>query len=749
MIPVVFFALLSAVTLPEGAAPEALTFAHFPDRLHAFVWRNWQLAPLERMAAVVGASQEDLLNIGKAMGLPDPPEITESRLQRTYITLIRANWHLLNYDQLLILLGWDAARLAYTLQEDDFLFIKLGSLKPACPPLTYTPPTDAVKAREAEIAALVKTRFGDAVGVSADPLLSFVDRLSSDFDDTAAEKGESLFNPRFCYSYFALYGDPLIEQDPFPENYLKRLSASGVNGVWLQGVLYTLAPFPWQPELSDKWEQRLERLRELTERAASHGMGIYMYLNEPRTMPLDFFEKHPELRGVTEGSHATLCTSVPEVREYIRDSVARICEAAPKLAGFFTITASENLTNCWAHHNGSQCSRCGQRNPGEVIAEVNATIQTGIEQAGSAARLFAWDWGWADDWAPNAIAALPPKVTLMSVSEWNTPLNRGGIESSVGEYSISAIGPGPRAQRHWKIAQDRGLSTLAKIQANNTWELSAVPYIPAVANVAKHVTGLRDTGVTGLMLGWTLGGHPSPNLEVVYELGKKTEDGRLPSPEEAMQTVATRRFGPAAPTMVSAWEEISTAFSEFPYNGGVVYNAPLQMGPANLLWAKPTGYRATMVGIPYDDLDAWRVIYPPEIFIGQMEKVAAGFDAGAQHMRAAATDATPEPFKKAILEESAIAEAAYIHFQSVANQSKFVLWRNTLAKGELPEAEAAAMKEEMKKTVEAEMGLAERLYQLQTHDARLGFEATNQYFYTPMDLAEKVLNCAWLLENTN
>ena len=35
------------------------------------------------------------------------------------------------------------------------------------------------------------------------------------------------------------------------------------------------------------------------------------------------------------------------------------------------------------------------------------------------------------------------------------------------------------------------------------------------------------------------------------------------------------------------------------------------------------------------------------------------------------------------------------------------------------------------------MGLAERPYQLQTHDSRLGFEATNQYFYTPMDLAEK------------
>ena len=745
MITVLFFSMLSAVTLPEGAAPEALNFSHFPDRLHAFVWRNWRLAPLDRMAEVVGATEADVRTVGKAMGLPDPPEITGTQLQRTYITLIRANWHLLNYEQLLQLLGWDEARLAYTLQEDDFLFIKLGSLKPSCPPLAYAPPTEAVKAREAEIAAIVKARFGDAAGVSVDPLLSFVDHLSAPFEATQETKGASLFDPRFCYSYFALYGDPLIESDPFPENYLKRLSASGVNGVWLQGVLYTLAPFPWQPELSDKWEQRLERLRELTERAAANGMGIYMYLNEPRTMPLAFYDKHPELRGVTEGSHAAMCTSALEVRDYIRESVARICEAAPQLAGFFTITASENLTNCWSHHRGNECARCGACNPGEVIAEVNGAIQAGIDQAGGNARLFAWDWGWADDWAPAAIAALPAKVSLMSVSEWSMPINRGGIESSVGEYSISTVGPGPRAQRHWKLAQERGLSTLAKIQANNTWELSAVPHIPAVANVAKHVEGLRDTGVTGLMLGWTLGGHPSPNLEVVYELGKKREDGSLPSADEALETVAARRFGPAAPEMVAAWKEISAAFSEFPYNGGVVYNAPLQMGPANPLWAAPTGYRATMVGIPYDDLGSWCSIYPPEVFIGQLEKTAAGFDAGAKRMRASIADDTPTEYKKAIQEESNITEAAYIHFQSVANQARYVLSRNAVAEGKLPEAEASSMKKTMKEIIQAELELAERLYQLQTNDSRLGFEATNQYFYTPMDLAEKVLNCEWLL----
>ena len=37
----------------------------------------------------------------------------------------------------------------------------------------------------------------------------------------------------------------------------------------------------------------------------------------------------------------------------------------------------------------------------------------------------------------------------MSVSEWDMPIRRGGVDSVVGEYALSAIGPGPRATRHW------------------------------------------------------------------------------------------------------------------------------------------------------------------------------------------------------------------------------------------------------------------------------------------------------------
>src|SRR5205085_1627456 len=121
----------------------------------------------------------------------------------------------------------------------------------------------------------------------------------------------------------------------------------------------------------------LRSLRDLVARAKRHGIGVYLYLNEPRAMPIAFFGEHPDLKGAVEGDHAALCTSAPAIQKWIRESVASICRAVPDLAGFFTITASENLSNCWSHGGGKDCPRCAPRGPAAVIAEVNELIQQG------------------------------------------------------------------------------------------------------------------------------------------------------------------------------------------------------------------------------------------------------------------------------------------------------------------------------------------------------------------------------------
>lgn len=722
--------------LPVGSAPKPVALPHFPDREHAFVWRNWSLVPAARLARTLGASEAEVVGMGRAMGLPAPPVISEDQQRRSALTVIRRNWHLLPYDQLLSVLQWTPEHLAFTLQEDDFLYIKLGSLKPNCAPLHYHTPDAATRKREAEIAQVVRESFPKGPPPAASPLFHFVSELQQPVAARPAQQNR--FNPRFCYSYFALYGDPLLDTqaDPYPDGYLKQMAAAGVTGVWLQGVLPKLAPFPWDPAQSEHYQKRLENLRRLTARAKRHGIGVYLYLNEPRSLPLAFFTAHPELRGAVEGDHAALCTSSPEVQRYLTDAVATVCRAAPDLAGIFTITASENLSNCWSHGGGAACPRCATRGPAAVIAEVNRLLRDGIRQAHSSARLIAWDWGWPESAAHAIIDLLPPDATLMSVSEWDLPITRGGVDSVVGEYSLSSVGPGPRAQRHWGWAHDRGLKTLAKIQAANSWELSAVPYLPVVENTARHAANLRAANVDGLMLGWTLGGYPSPNLEVVAEVGSGASE------EEALQRVAVRRYGAeAAPSVVAAWKAFSAAFREFPFHIGLVYAAPMQFGPSNLLWGEPTGYHATMVGFPYDDMDAWRAVYPPEIFIGQFEKVADGFDHALNQLRSSTLALKlPVRERKALESELRISEAAALHFRSTADQARFIVLRRALQTAQTAEA-AQPLIADLRAVLNREIATATRLYTLQSQDSRIGFEASNQYYYVPDDLLEKILNC--------
>jgi hypothetical protein len=738
--------------LPRGTFPAALSFPHFPDRLHAFVWRNWSLVPLERMAQVIGAKPADLARVGEAMGLPAQPPISVQQQRRSYITVIRRNWHLLPYGQLLELLGWSAAQMAFTLREDDFLFVKLGNLKPRCEPLRYSEPSPEVMERETQIARIVQETFPGGLRPPKEPLFTFVGELSQPPATAQRSQLPHHFSPGFCYSYFALYGDPLLDQetDPYPEGYLARLAGVGVDGIWLQGVLHKLAPFKWDITISSQREIRLQRLAELVKKGARHGISVYLYLNEPRAMPLSFYDSRPELKGVAQGEHAALCTSQPQVQSWIADSVEFICRKVPGLGGFFTISASENLSNCWSHGGGAACPRCSKRAPAEVISEVNGLFYQGIQRSGSNARLMVWDWGWADEWAPGIIDRLPTNAALMSVSEWSMPIRRGGIQTRVGEYSISAIGPGPRAQKHWALARRRGLKTLAKIQAGNTWELSAVPYIPALENVAQHIANLSELGLDGLMLGWTLGGYPSPNLEIVSEVAHLAQSQPPTNRSElvamAMERVANRRFGQAlGPAVVTAWRSLSAAFREFPFDAGLVYNAPLQSGPSNLLWMQPTGYRATMVGFPYDDLDGWRGPYPAEVFIGQFRRMAAGFEQACQTLAESSETLQKGLDKKqadALQCELDITAACAIHFRSTANQALFVVLRRALQN----QANAKhSSVEQLNELLKDEMVLASRLYDIQCRDSRIGFEASNQYYYVPLDLVEKILNCRALL----
>lgn len=426
---------------------------------------------------------------------------------------------------------------------------------------------------------------------------------------TETVERRSVWNPRYLYSYFALYGDPLIEPelDPFPDAYLEKLARCGINGVWMQAVLNTLAPSKQFPEFGAGWETRLKNLNALVRRAQRFGVRVYLYLNEPRAMPDAFFQKRPEMRGTQHLNLYAMCTSVPAVREWIADSLAHVVRQVPDLGGIFSITMSENLTNCfskgdaWAEKapKAGGCPRCSQRDSWDVIGELVGTFRDGVRRHSATADVITWDWAWGEALSEKLIPLLPKDTRFLS-------------EPGAGEYMIATVGPGPRSKRNWERAHAAGIASMAKVQFNNTWEISAVPYIPVMHLILDHCEMLARAGVSGIVASWTCGGYSSLNLAAT----KAYDFEPRPSTDKILATAAVQRYGKtAAPGMVEAWRQFSDAFREFPLGPldvGLSYIMPTQHGPANPLRVQPTGYRPAMMLFPYDGYKAWCGHHSPE-----------------------------------------------------------------------------------------------------------------------------------------
>ena len=86
-------------------------------------------------------------------------------------------------------------------------------------------------------------------------------------------EGEFERNPRFgaryIYSFCALYDGALdVDRATYcPDSLLEKYAEAGVNGIWLQAVLYRVTEFPFDKKMSDGWEERQKNLRNFVNRA--------------------------------------------------------------------------------------------------------------------------------------------------------------------------------------------------------------------------------------------------------------------------------------------------------------------------------------------------------------------------------------------------------------------------------------------------------------------------------------------------
>lgn len=681
----------------------------FPTRWQAVIFRNYGLIPARNIAKAIGTDIQTVEKEAARLGLNEI-EYDSDWFSHGYATIVRANWHLLAYDDLQALLGVSEEELEFSLKEDDFLDVKLGWFKPNVQTPQYAPLTGEEIEKTERIEKWVKAnKLPRKI-----KYFDFYTNGVSPNENVTQEGGE-----RIIYSYAAPYGDIFLRGDfsGYSDELLKKLQKAGVNGVWMQGLLSQLSPHPFAPRLSEGYEIRRNNLKKLIERLNKFGIKLYLYFNEPRCLSI---EEIPErLKGTTDGNYASLCSSKQETWEYLYDATFDLMKEIPNLGGIITITMSENLTHCKSKYVCT-CENCKDTGAETFAAKISNIILKAVRDAGSQAQVIANLWGWDHflKWSPEqvvrGIELLDKDVSVLCVSETEMKLCRGGVDVTVGDYTLAGR-ESERTKTCFEIAKKTGHRVLAKIQVNNSWECSAVPYIPIFDLFVRHIKELQADGVSGYMLSWTVGGYPSLGLSLASEL--------ISNPLLDIAQWYEKTFGLQAAEVRKSVKLFCDAFEELPFHVMSIYQGNFQMGAGNFWYKEETGLEATMVGYPYDDIERWRGEYPLDVFISQLQKLSDGFESGIKTLEG--LEQTPT-----IQEILTMAKVCFIHFRSTLLQTWFTIKRNDAQKNK---AEILAL-------IDEEMQLVKELYAITQADARIGFEASNHYYYYENSLLEKLLN---------
>ncbi len=689
------------VSLPEPS--------YFPNRFYAAVFRLWETTEVKRIAKVLDTTEDVVIKAASDMGLP-AQQCLDKWQKRGYITTIKNAWHILPYNQLLTLLDLTESEFAAILKEDDFLGEKLNNFKPFCEPVK----AQLVEEKELlHIKSTMQKYFSD-FDQGAKPF-DFCDNLNCTGKTSVSE------SVKMIYSYCGLYATVLDNDDidiSYPDKLLEAYRSQGINAVWLPVVLYQMAEFPFDKSYSEGYEKRRENLKRIVEKAKKYGIKVFLYLNEPRCMPLVFFDKHPELLGKTHNGMGSLCTSVPAVMDYLRFAVEDLCRAVPDIGGFFAITTSENLTNCKSHKDGTECERCKDVPLYKLMADVYTAISEASRKVNPEIQLFAWIIGWFMplEEAKKCVELLPKEVVVLCLSEEGKQYNIGGVDGQISDYSMSIPGPSEYTRELWKYAKSKGHKTCAKVQVNDTWECSTVPYLPVFDLIREHMTNLKKEDVDHLMLSWTLGGYPSVNIRIAASC--------LENPSEQLyDELLKEEYGEYWQTVKKAAKEFSEAFREFPFNIRCLYFGPQNGGPSNMLYPENTGFEAGCTCFAYDDIDKWRRFYPREVYINQFKKLSEKWKKGLETIK----DMPDCMFKHTAL-------GGYLLFYSSYLQAEFVEKRDK------------ADSEYLCDIVTKEKENAILMYQLMIKSSTFGYEAANHYYFSKLQLAEKVLCCENLEE---
>lgn len=685
---------------------------NFPTLWQTVVFRNYGYVSNDKIAQTLRCSEAVVVLEAKRLGLNNV-QYDPVWEEKGYITIIRNNWWLLPYSQLQTLLGVSEEQLDFILKEEDFLNVKLGWCKPVCEEVFYSPLSDDEIAKTKAVRLALKS---SGKIVYNEPFQFY--NFENENVVTASGKKDLII-----HSYQTPCGNAFAvdSQAYLPDSLLQEYACRGITGLWLHGVLSTLSPYPFKPSLSINYENNRKRLKDLIVRAKRYGIGIYLYFNEPRALSLqDFTKKTEAYKGHTFGQQVCLCLSQQAVKDYLYRAVKELVAYLKDLRGIITITMSENPTHC-RFQGKTDCAVCQNVSNESLAAEINNIFYRATRDSGVQTEIIANLWGWDKEVINGqervkGIELLERGVSVMCVSETDLRIMYGNVSIKVRDYSLSRVGPSDFSKNTLVYAKTLGHKIYAKVQVNNSWECSSVPALPVFNLVQEHIDNLQNIGVDGYMLSWTLGGYPSLNLDLVRCITEDTEF--------SLSHWYEKNFGDNAQTIKLAVKAFSEGFRNFPFSLNTLYYSPKNVGFANFWSLEMEEKHSAMVGLSFDDYENWIKPYPYQLYIRAYKTLLTKWKKGLQILRKIPED---EKIQEVLL----FAEVGYLHFEADLLQTEFSFYKR----------KENFNRQKLLQITRKALRLTKSLMRMQAIDARIGYEASNHYFYTKRTLMEKIINC--------
>ena len=343
----------------------------------------------------------------------------------------------------------------------------------------------------------------------------------------------------------------------YSEELLRHISHQGFNAIFIWTNIETMATQSKVfPELDDPAAPaNYARLNELIAMAKPLGIDVFCHLatNHHRPVPEWFYEKHPDCRGV--GFANSMCTTNPQVREYLGESIRHLFQFAPGLTGVELIYDCEGFMHCGLAKKKT-CPRCRDRKTSEIIAEILTTIDAAVKEAKPGAEMIAWTYRHyyqprAEQWVPEMLPLIPKSVIVQFDFSRGSDVTIDGIQSVAGDYNISTLGPPKVFVKNYNLAKELGLKVSTKTEHAISQEFVTVPYIPCLRQWHDRCEKMAQYDLDAIFCNWLHYGYtPSRPAEILMWYSWTG----APPLEQLLDQMARRDFGNAAATRIAdAW----------------------------------------------------------------------------------------------------------------------------------------------------------------------------------------------------